>query len=167
MDSDFPRDQLESLQQKAYLAIWRTYDCLRSFEEKLFAEFHITPQQYNMLRLLDEASPGSLPASQIQAGLITRAPDITRMTDRLVEAGWVVRERCEDDRRVVKHRITRDGQVLLQRIEPQLQVCHADQLGHLSEDQLTDLIDLLRETRRPHDRASSRQTFRNASHDSQ
>ena len=44
--------RFDSLEQEAYLNLWRTYDRLRAEEDALFAEFDLTAQQYNALRLL-------------------------------------------------------------------------------------------------------------------
>ena len=40
--------RFDSPQQEAYLALWRTYDRLRAFEDEPFAEFDLTAQQYNL-----------------------------------------------------------------------------------------------------------------------
>ncbi len=50
----------DSIQQQAFLELWRTYDCLKAEEELVFAEFRITSQQYNALRLLKAAAPESM-----------------------------------------------------------------------------------------------------------
>ena len=42
----------DSLEQEAFLNLWRTYDRLHVVEEELFGRNELTPQQYNVLRLL-------------------------------------------------------------------------------------------------------------------
>ena len=47
----------DSIEQEAWLALWRTYDRLRAIEDELFAHWELTPQQYNVLRLLKADHP--------------------------------------------------------------------------------------------------------------
>ena len=57
------RDKLRfaSLQQEAFLNLWRTYDRLRALEDELFGKHDLTAQQYNALRLLKAEHPGAIP----------------------------------------------------------------------------------------------------------
>lgn len=143
--------RFDSPQQEAYLALWRTYDRLRAIEDECFAAFDLTAQQYNLLRLLRAAHPDSLPATGLTERLVSRAPDVTRMLDKLVQAGLVTRTRSETDRRGVNVAITEAGVRLLQEIAGPLTECHRRQLGHLSEADLQTLIALLQSARAPHE----------------
>jgi DNA-binding MarR family transcriptional regulator len=128
---------------------------LRAIEDELFAGFDVTAQQYNVLRLLKAARPERVPTLALADRLISRAPDVTRMIDRLEERGLVARERLPDDRRVVRVSITDRGLALLSEIAKPLAACHQKQLGHLSTADLRRLAELLREVRRPHEPESS------------
>ena len=46
------KNRFDSLQQEAYLNLWRSYDRLKAIEEEVFNEFDLSAQQYNSLRLL-------------------------------------------------------------------------------------------------------------------
>ncbi len=85
--------RFDSAEQEAYLNLWRTYDRLRALEDECFAEFGLTAQQYNLLRLLRAARPGAVPTLKLVERLISRAPDVTRMLDKLEAAGLVARAR--------------------------------------------------------------------------
>jgi DNA-binding MarR family transcriptional regulator len=143
--------RFDSLAQEVYLGLWRTYDRLRALEDELFARYELTAQQYNVLRLLRAARPDPVPTLALADRLVSRAPDITRMIDRLEERGLVRRERQTGDRRVVKVGITDAGLALLADIAGPLADCHARQLGHLSDADLKRLSALLREARLPHE----------------
>jgi DNA-binding MarR family transcriptional regulator len=145
----------DSPQQEAYLNLWRTYDRLRGVEEELFGKFDLTAQQYNALRLLEAKLPEPMLTSAIAQRLISRAPDITRLLDRLEQRGLVTRNRPADNRRTVQVTITQAGLELLAELSRPVRDCHARQLGHLPAEQLRKLIDLLRQARRPHEDASS------------
>jgi DNA-binding MarR family transcriptional regulator len=145
----------DSLQQEVYLNLWRTYDRLKGLEEALFSNYGLTAQQYNALRLLRAEHPGSLPTLAIGARLISRAPDITRLINKLEERGLVERRRDAANRRLVNVAITSAGVKLLDAIASPLAECHQQQLGHLTVEQLQRLVDLLKLARQPHEEADA------------
>jgi DNA-binding MarR family transcriptional regulator len=147
--------QFDSLQQEVYLSLWRTYDRLKALEDELFSEWKITPQQYNVLRLLENAEPDGLPTLAISSRLISRAPDITRMLDRLEEREWVTRSRSDEDRRSVYVHITAAGKKLLREIAKPLKELHLRQVGHMKAADLKQLSDLLQQARQVHESESS------------
>jgi DNA-binding MarR family transcriptional regulator len=143
--------RFDSPEQETFLNLWRTYDRLRTFEDELFGKWDLTPQQYNALRLLRGSQPRTLPTLALAARLVSRAPDITRLLDKLEESGLIERERLAANRRVVQVGITRKGLALLAQLDGEVRSCHARQLGHLSRTELRALTDLLRAARRPHE----------------
>jgi DNA-binding MarR family transcriptional regulator len=143
--------RFDSLEQEVFLNLWRTYDRLRALEDELLGRFDLTPQQYNVLRLLKAERPQTVPTLGLANRLVSRAPDITRMLDKLAERGLVTRERDPENRRVVRVGITARGLALLERIAGPLRDCHARQLGHLAPADLQRLGELLRAARRPHE----------------
>ncbi|HEV2687496.1 MAG TPA: MarR family transcriptional regulator [Bryobacteraceae bacterium] len=145
----------DSPQQEAYLGLWRTYDRLRLLEDELFGRFDLTAQQYNALRLLRAAHPAKVPTLSLAGRLISRAPDITRLLDKLAERGLVVRDRPPDNRRVVNVGITDAGLALLTELADEVRECHLRQLGHLSAPEMKKLIELLRKARQPHEPEAS------------
>jgi DNA-binding MarR family transcriptional regulator len=143
--------RFDSLQQEAYLALWRTYDRLQAIEESLFKSFGLTAQQYNLLRLLRAGDGVPIPTLSVVERLVSRAPDVTRMIDRLEARGWLARSRSSSDRRAVLVAITSSGIELLDQIAQPLRQCHERQLGHLSSQELESLVVLLRKVRAPHE----------------
>lgn len=147
--------RFDSPEQEAYLSLWRTYDRLRQIEDELFGRFELTAQQYNALRLLRVAHPERLPTLVLAGKLISRAPDITRLLDRLEERGLVERGRLPGDRRTVSVGVTEQGIALLEELQAAVRDCHQRQLGHLTGEELETLIDLLRRARSPHETPES------------
>src|SRR5438094_3429048 len=129
----------DSLEQEVFLNLWRTYDRLRAFEDDLFSKYVLTPQQYNALRILRGAYPLKIHTLDLAARLVSRAPDITRLLDKLEQRGLIQRDRPADNRRVVRVGITDAGLTLLEDLREPLQICHARQLGHLSPRRLKQL----------------------------
>lgn len=147
--------RFDSLEQEAYLNLWRTYDRLKLLEEEMFAAFDLSAQQYNSLRLLQAVHPATMPTSALGNKLISRAPDMTRLLDRLEERGLVHRERRSENRRVVEVGITAAGLQLLGHLANTVRDCHQRQLGHLTDKDLKQLIGLLHAVRHPHEDQNS------------
>ena len=143
--------RFDSPQQEAYLALWRTYDRLRMLEDELFARFDLTAQQYNALRLLRAEHPEALPTLVLAERLVSRAPDITRLVDKLEERRLITRTRPPENRRSVMVAIAESGISLIDEIAGPLRACHAKQLGHLPATDLVKLIALLKAARAPHE----------------
>jgi DNA-binding MarR family transcriptional regulator len=141
----------DSAAQEAYLNLWRSYDRLREIEDRLFSQWNTSAQQYNVLRILQGAGEKGVPTLSLVSKLISKAPDITRMLDRLEANGWVERERSTRDRRAVLVKITETGSALIEELAGPLNDCHQEQLGHLSDDELELLSQLLRKARQPHE----------------
>lgn len=147
--------KFDSPAQEVYLSLWRTYDRLRALEDALFSELDLTPQQYNVLRILQATSPRPLPTLKISERLISRAPDITRMIDKLQQRGFVDRVRSEEDRRTVFVTITDAGKQLLDELQGAVERMHRDQTGHLSASDSAELCRLLKKLRKPHESSES------------
>jgi MarR family transcriptional regulator, organic hydroperoxide resistance regulator len=148
--------KFDSLEQQVFLELWRTYDRLKAQEDLVFDRFDISSQQYNALRLLQAVEPGSLKVSVLGQRMVTRAPDMTRMLDKLEKRGWISRVRKDENRRAVEVSITPQGQLLLNELAEPIIECHRTQLGHLSRDQLLELADLMKEARKPHEQSTAK-----------
>ncbi len=90
--------------------------------------FGITRPQYNVLRILRGAHPDGHPRHEIAARVVENAPDVTRILDRLVDAGLVQRTRSSADKRESLARITGKGLRLLKRVERAVSA-EEDQIG--------------------------------------
>lgn len=149
------KPKFDSLEQEVFLNLWRTYDRLKRLEEEAFGQRRISAQQYNTLRLLQSSHPTSMHILELGRRLISRAPDMTRLLDRLEQRGLVTRERRSENRRVVEVSISKQGLILLDEIHEKVQECHTLQLGHMSKKSLRQLAELLKMARRPHEDAAN------------
>jgi DNA-binding MarR family transcriptional regulator len=84
-----------------------------------------------------------MPSQSIAQYMVARDPDITRLVDRLQKDGSIERERDEQDRRIVRVRVTQLGLDLVQKLDPLIWKLHQQQLGHLSQEKLELLNQLL------------------------
>jgi DNA-binding MarR family transcriptional regulator len=102
----------------------------------------ITGDQYGILRALREAHPTGRARGEVAGCCVHRAPDVTRMIDRLVRQGLVRRTRDNDDRRCSLATITSAGLKLLARIDPEIAAAARRLTQSLSTAQLQQLARL-------------------------
>src|SRR5438309_6193914 len=126
----------ESPEEEALLSVVRTSDQLQLRSARLLREHGLTPSQYNILRILrGEGKP--LPILEIASRTIAVVPGITGLIDRLEQAGFVDRIRCEKDRRVIYVALAEHGAKTLAALDEPLLALHRKLLGHLSQAELT------------------------------
>lgn len=136
--SRFANNKVKALLNLIYTSNWIT-----SKQNAFFKPFGISPQQYNILRILRGANE-PLKVQTIKERMIERAPNATRLMDKLCDKQYINRFNCEDDRRVVKIVITKQGLELLKAIGKQMK---EDYLSNLTEEEagvLSDLLDKIR-----------------------
>lgn len=129
--------------QEAAVSLMRTADLVRRSVSAVVEPHGITPQQYNVLRILRGAGEQGLPTLEIAQRMIEQTPGITRLIDRLETKELVLRERCPTDRRQVFCRITNDGLALLARLEAPIALAEQQALSVLSPKQIEQLVSLL------------------------
>jgi DNA-binding MarR family transcriptional regulator len=93
---------------------------LRDKLEVTCETFGITLSQYSVLRILRGAIPNGFSRTEIVQRMVEKAPDVTRLVDRLEQQRLVERRRPAEDRRLSVTRITDAGLALLNRVEPEV-----------------------------------------------
>lgn len=135
------------------MALLRTADVVRRYIARVLEPYGITPQQFNVLRILrgaNAAGAEGIPTLTIAERMIEEAPGITRLLDRLEAKGMVRRQRCPEDRRQVLCHATPQALDLLARIDGAMDEADDTALGQLSEEDKTQLIRLLDAIRASH-----------------
>ncbi|MFK5880037.1 MAG: MarR family transcriptional regulator [Flavobacteriaceae bacterium] len=138
INSSFPNNKVKALLNIIYTSNWIT-----SHQNEYFKPFGISPQQYNILRILKGAGT-ELKVQVIKERMIERAPNATRLMDKLCTKELITRHNCKNDRRVVYVEITIKGIQLLDAIAAKN---IDDLLNNLSENEakiLSDLLDKIR-----------------------
>jgi DNA-binding MarR family transcriptional regulator len=113
----------------------------------LLRSYDLSPVQYNVLRILRGAGDAGASATQIGERLISRDPDVTRMMDRLEKRGLLRRARDARDRRVVIHRLTEEGLMLLAQLDEPVDRVNMDIMRGLRNEEMEALISLLERVR--------------------
>jgi DNA-binding MarR family transcriptional regulator len=136
-----------SLEDEALVALQRTADRLGWRLSEMLKAYGLSPTQYNALRILRGAGEEGWACKEIAERMINHDPDVTRLLDRLERRGLVARSREGRDRRVITTRITPAGLDLLSTLDRPIAEFNRKMLGHLGEERLRALIDLLEAAR--------------------
>lgn len=101
---------------KATVNLIFTYGWLADRLKDFFKPYGLTQQQFNILRIL-RGNKGPLSTLRLRSRMIDRMSDTTRMVERLIKKGLVVKSINKGDRRVVDISITEKGLKLLEKID--------------------------------------------------
>jgi DNA-binding MarR family transcriptional regulator len=132
-----------SLEQQIIFDLLRLNGALQRDAEEIFGSFDLSNSQFNVLRILRGAGADGLACGEVGDRMITHDPDITRLLDRLESRGLIARERQQEDRRVVKTRITAEGLRILAELDAPLCALHKRQFQAIPSQQLAELARLL------------------------
>ncbi|WP_026288767.1 MarR family winged helix-turn-helix transcriptional regulator [Polaribacter irgensii] len=128
---------------KAFINIKYTASWLNSKENVFFKPHGISPQQYNILRILRGAKE-RIKVQIVKDRMIERAPNATRLMDKLCDKKFIKRDRCQLDRRVVYVQITALGLSLLSAIDDSVEVSFLEKLSEEEALVLSNLLDKMR-----------------------
>ena len=138
INSRFPSKKVKALINIKFTANW-----LNSHQNMFFKPFGISPQQYNILKIVKGAGQ-PIKVQTIKDRMIERAPNATRLMDKLCAKKLIKRIPCPDDRRVVHIEITNSGLKLLEEIAKNFKVDLLENLSEKEAIQLSDLLDKIR-----------------------
>jgi DNA-binding MarR family transcriptional regulator len=131
-----------TLADEAVVSLMVAADHLDQVSAAIWERHGVTGDQYNVLRILRGVYPGGHPRNEVARRMIHRAPDVTRMLDRLVRQGLVARVRNPEDRRESIATITKAGLAKLERIDPDVHATQRTITESLSERDLKQLVRL-------------------------
>ena len=107
--------------QEAILNLLVAAGHLRERMDHMCETHDLTLGQYNVLRILRGARSEGYARCDIARRMIERAPDVTRLIDRLEAQALVERDRSGEDRRRSVTKITDKGLRLLDRMQPEVE----------------------------------------------
>ncbi|MEX2604369.1 MAG: MarR family transcriptional regulator [Gracilimonas sp.] len=132
--------------QKLRINICETEVWLRNTLKDFLEEFNITQQQLTILRVLKEANNEPMSTKEIQAKMIDKSSDTSRLVDRLIEKGLVRKRKNPEDGRLVQVFIRYEGLRLIAQVDDRMQHLD-DKFKRLSEEEAEQLNFLLQKAR--------------------
>ncbi|MBC7722771.1 MAG: MarR family transcriptional regulator [Pedobacter sp.] len=144
LEKDINQTKFRNDYQKATLNIIYTCNWLQQ-QVKFFLEpMDITSQQFNILRILRGQSP--LSTLQIRERMLDKMSDTSRLVERLIKKGLVIKQSCQTDKRLVDVTITEKGLALLASLDTDTAGLD-NLLSNLSQEEslmLNSLLDKIR-----------------------
>jgi DNA-binding MarR family transcriptional regulator len=128
-----------SAQQEALLSVAVAASAINDLVDVVCEKHGLTRPQYNVLRILRGAHPEGHSRCEVARRMVERAPDITRLVDRLQSRGLVRRTRGGEDQRQAIARITAKGLKLLETIQPELDTITEARMSKLTERECHEL----------------------------
>ncbi|TMC52171.1 MAG: MarR family transcriptional regulator [Chloroflexi bacterium] len=114
-------------------------------EERLQKEADLSWAEFELLMRLRVSAAHPLQMSEIAAQLVGSPSGTTRIADRLVRDGLIVRETPRENRRIVRVQLTDRGREVLSKADEVIKTNVQEVLGdHLTETEVTELRALLR-----------------------
>lgn len=139
INSKFKNDKIKALLNILYTANW-----ISNYQNEFFKPFGLSPQQYNILRILEGAKE-PLKVQIIKKRMIEKSPNATRLMDKLCAKNLIERIDCPSDRRVVNVQITKKGSRLLDSINIDFDEDLVKNLNDKEAKQLSALLDKMRD----------------------
>jgi MarR family 2-MHQ and catechol resistance regulon transcriptional repressor len=131
IEKDIQQAKFRNVYQKAGINLIYTLGWVKERTRPIFDEEDITPQQFNILRILRGSHPQPLSTLQIRERMLEKMSDTSRIVDRLISKG-----------RLVDVIISEKGKKLLERLDAKQDEIDGV-LRNLTEKEAATLSELL------------------------
>src|SRR5678815_4383820 len=134
IDKEIKQATFRNNQNKAMVNIMFTHAWMVDHIKSFVKSENITPQQYNILRILRGAGE-PLSTLQLRERMLDKMSDTSRIVERMVSKNLVKKAVSEKDKRMVDVVITPEGFELLENLDRRNEELDAV-VNHLSDDEL-------------------------------
>jgi DNA-binding MarR family transcriptional regulator len=145
LEEEIRQSKFKSPYQKALLNLIFTANWLQNKQQDFFKSFGVTPQQFNILRILKGQHLEGISGTEIKSRMLDKNSDISRLLDRLVKKKLIERKICPVDKRATNVFITTEGLALLERLSKSQK--EIDSVLNLNEEEAELLSSLLDKAR--------------------
>lgn len=145
IEKDISQRKFKTEYQKAMINLIFTHNWMMERMKLFFEQADLTPQQFNIMRILRGAGQ-PLSTLQIRQRMLDKMSDTSRIVDRLIKKGLAKKIICKSDRRLVDVSITEKGLKLLEKLDDTQNdldniICN---LSETDAKQLNKLLDKIR-----------------------
>lgn len=150
ISEEIKQTKYQSEYHKAILNILLTANTLYATNNRFLKTFGLSPEQFNVLRILRGQYPEPCTVLSIQERMLDKMSNASRLVDKLETKKLLTRKQSKTDRRQVEIKITEAGLQLLTKIDqPMLEL--ENRLKCVSDKELArfnEMLDLIRNTYR-------------------
>ena len=119
LEEEIKQKAFLSAHQKATINLIFTNNWLQNQHQDFFKPFGITPQQFNILRILKGQHPKKISSNEVKSRMLDRNSDVSRLLDRLLAKKLIIKNISTFDKRVTEVFISENGISLLEEIQKQ------------------------------------------------
>jgi len=142
LEQDIKQEKFPDEHEKVLINILFTASWLYNRNATRLKVHDITPEQYNVLRILRGSHPKALMLTDVTSRMIDKSSNATRLVEKLRQKGLLKRDICENNRRQVDITITDAGLALLKEIDREAETW-LDTLRVISNDEAKDINRIL------------------------
>jgi DNA-binding MarR family transcriptional regulator len=122
LEQEIRQEKFGNEYEKAIVNVLFTSSWLYNLNSARLKPYGITPEQFNVLRILRGSAPKPLMLADISGRMIDKNSNATRLVEKLRQKGFLKREICDNNRRQVDISITEKGLVLLKKLDQDSEV---------------------------------------------
>ena len=137
------RPRCEESALSAWHSVKRAVAKARRTLRRELQEYGLTPGQARLMHLVGEAEPDGIKLNELSKKTFVTTANITKLMDRLQEAGYVRREADPSDRRVLLAKLTPEGRQLLAKVVPTYRAWAVRLMSCLAAEEQAELTSLL------------------------
>ena len=116
LEDEIVQKKFKSEHEKLFVNILFTGNWLNTLQKKKFKKHDITPDQYNVLRILKGQYPKSVSIQLIASRMLNKSSNASRIVDKLKSMDLLERKEAKHDRRLVDVVINQKGLACVEQI---------------------------------------------------
>ena len=148
LEHSISQSKFDSEQEKLMINVIYSANLLNLITSRLFKPYELSPQQYNVLRILSGEEGESIALMDIEHRMLDKSSNVSRLVDKLISKDLINRSISSKDRRRIEIVITSRGLSVLKEIDVILADMNSKIKAIISDDnakQTNRILDQLRE----------------------
>src|SRR5450432_164665 len=94
IEEEIKQTKFRSPHHKVAINLLFTASWLEERNKAYFKSFGVTPQQFNLLRILRGQHPGKISVAEIKSRMLDKNSDVSRLLSRLISKKFVMKGQC-------------------------------------------------------------------------
>ena len=148
LEQSISQSKFVSEQEKLMINVIYSANLLNLITSRLFKPYELSPQQYNVLRILRGQKGESIALMDIEHRMLDKSSNVSRLVDKLISKDLINRSISSKDRRRIEIVITSRGVSVLKEIDVILSEMNSKIKAIISDDnakKTNRILDQLRE----------------------
>ena len=148
LEQSISQSKFDSEQEKLMINVIYSANLLNLITSRLFKPYELSPQQYNVLRILRGQKGESIGLMDIEHRMLDKSSNVSRLVDKLISKDLINRSISSKDRRRIEIVITSRGVSVLKEIDVILSEMNSKIKAIISDDnakKTNRILDQLRE----------------------